>query len=91
MLELFLELRVVKSDEEVRRMRVAAQATQRALGVAIETLRPGMTGLGGMTFSVVIQFLSVAFSILVYLGFARYARKRFDAALLEFSRGGDKL
>ena len=43
--ELFLELRVVKSEEEVRRMRAAAQATQQALGGTLETLRPGMTGL----------------------------------------------
>ena len=44
-LDLFLELRVVKSGEEIRRLRVAAQATQKALATAIETLRPGMTGL----------------------------------------------
>ena len=44
-LDLFLELRVVKSEEEIRRLRTAAQATERALAAAIETMRPGMTGL----------------------------------------------
>jgi Xaa-Pro aminopeptidase len=44
-LGLFLELRVVKSEEEVRRMRCAAQATQQALEVTVKTLQPGMTGL----------------------------------------------
>ena len=43
--ELFLELRVVKSEEEIRRMRIAAQGTQTALTAAMETLKPGMTGL----------------------------------------------
>jgi Xaa-Pro aminopeptidase len=43
--DLFLELRVVKCAEEIRRIRIAAQATQRALSMAIECMRPGMTGL----------------------------------------------
>ena len=44
-LDLFLELRVIKSQEEVRRMKIACQSTENALGVAIETMCPGMTGL----------------------------------------------
>ena len=44
-LPLFLELREVKCEEEIRRMRMAAQATQNSLGNAIAALRPGMTGL----------------------------------------------
>ena len=43
--DLFLELRTVKAEEEIRRMRFATSATQRALTTAIEALRPGMTGL----------------------------------------------
>src|SRR5438270_12006339 len=42
---LFLELRAVKSEEEVRRLRRVAQATQGALAAAIKSLRPGTTGL----------------------------------------------
>ena len=44
-LDLFLELRVIKSQEEVRRMKIASQSTEKALGVAIDHMRPGMTGL----------------------------------------------
>lgn len=43
--ELLLELRVVKSEEEVRRMRIAAHATQQALRITLEKLQVGMTGL----------------------------------------------
>src|SRR4029077_16934887 len=42
---LFLELRSVKSAEEVRRLRLVTQATQQALAAAIKSLRPGTTGL----------------------------------------------
>ena len=42
---LFLELRAVKSEEEIRRLRHVAQATQGALAAAIKSLRPGTTGL----------------------------------------------
>src|SRR5438552_97041 len=42
---LFLELRAVKSEEEIRRLRRVAQATQEALTAAIQSLRPGTSGL----------------------------------------------
>src|SRR5438105_11751467 len=42
---LFLELRMVKSAEEIRRLRRVTQATQGALAAAIRSLRPGTTGL----------------------------------------------
>jgi Xaa-Pro aminopeptidase len=42
---LFLELRAVKSEEEVRRVRRVTHATQGALAAAIGALRPGTTGL----------------------------------------------
>jgi Xaa-Pro aminopeptidase len=42
---LFLELRAVKSEEEIRRLRRVAGATQGALTAAIASLRPGTTGL----------------------------------------------
>ncbi len=42
---LFLELRAVKSEQEIRRLRRVAQATQGALAAAIKSLRPGTTGL----------------------------------------------
>jgi Xaa-Pro aminopeptidase len=42
---LFLELRAVKCDEEVRRLRQVTAATQSALAAAIASLRPGTTGL----------------------------------------------
>ncbi len=42
---LFLELRAVKSEEEVRRLRRVTRATEGALGAAIRSLRPGTTGL----------------------------------------------
>src|SRR5262245_16783906 len=42
---LFLELRAVKSEEETRRLRCVARATQGALGAAIRSLRPGTSGL----------------------------------------------
>ncbi len=44
-IDLFLDLRVIKSQEEVRRMKVASRATEDALGVALETMCLGMTGL----------------------------------------------
>ena len=44
-LDLFLELRVLKAEEEIRRLRLASSATQQALAIAIDTMRPGMTGL----------------------------------------------
>ncbi len=42
---LFLELRAVKSEEEIRRLRKVARATQEALTAAIWSLRPGTSGL----------------------------------------------
>lgn len=42
---LFLELRAVKSPEEIRRLRRVTAATQQALTAAICSLRPGTTGL----------------------------------------------
>jgi Xaa-Pro aminopeptidase len=42
---LFLELRAMKSPEEVRRLRMVTKATQEALAAAIASLRPGTTGL----------------------------------------------
>src|SRR5262249_47184020 len=42
---LFLELRMVKSAEEVRRLRVVTAATQNALAAAIGSIRPGTSGL----------------------------------------------
>jgi Xaa-Pro aminopeptidase len=42
---LFLELRAVKSTEEIRRLRLVAQATQAALAAAIKVVRPGTSGL----------------------------------------------
>jgi Xaa-Pro aminopeptidase len=42
---LFLELRAVKSEEEIRRLGRVTQATQGALRAAIKSLRPGTTGL----------------------------------------------
>jgi len=41
---LFLELRAVKCAEEIRRLRIAARATQGALEAAIRAIRPGMSG-----------------------------------------------
>ena len=40
---LFLELRAVKTEEEIRRLRRVAQATQGALAAAIKSLRPACT------------------------------------------------
>jgi Xaa-Pro aminopeptidase len=42
---LFLELRMVKSAEEIRRLRLVTSATQKALAEAIGNLRPGISGL----------------------------------------------
>lgn len=42
---LFLELRMVKSAEEIRRLRLVTAATQTALAEAIRNLRPGTSGL----------------------------------------------
>ena len=42
---LFRELRVVKSDEEIRRIRHAVKATEAAHKVFYQNVRPGMTGL----------------------------------------------
>jgi Xaa-Pro dipeptidase len=44
-LPLLNELRMVKSGEEVRRMRVAARATERAIEAALATVVEGITGL----------------------------------------------
>ena len=44
-LYLFDELRMIKSEEEIRRMRIAASATQEAYRAALECVQPGMTGL----------------------------------------------
>jgi Xaa-Pro dipeptidase len=44
-LPLLNELRMVKSAEELRRMRVAAHATEQAIEVAFATVREGTTGL----------------------------------------------
>ena len=42
---LFLELRAVKTAEEIRRLKFVTAATQRALGAAIRSLQSGTTGL----------------------------------------------
>lgn len=44
-LPLLNELRMVKSEEEVRRMRIAAQATEQATEAAFATVEEGVTGL----------------------------------------------
>jgi len=42
---LFLELRAIKSAEEIRRLRLVTRATEGALAAAIKGLRPGTSGL----------------------------------------------
>ena len=44
-LGLFHELRMVKTEEEIRRMRIVAAATQEAYRAALKCVQPGMTGL----------------------------------------------
>jgi Xaa-Pro aminopeptidase len=44
-LSLMNELRMIKTDEEVQRMRVAAQATEQATEFALATVEEGCTGL----------------------------------------------
>ena len=44
-LGLFDELRMVKTEEEIRRMRIVATATQEAYRAALKCVQPGMTGL----------------------------------------------
>ena len=44
-LGLFHELRMVKTEEEIRRMRIVAAATQEVYRAALKCVQPGMTGL----------------------------------------------
>ena len=44
-LDLFDELRMIKCEEEIRRMRFVAKSTQEAYIAAFECVKPGMTGL----------------------------------------------
>jgi Xaa-Pro aminopeptidase/Xaa-Pro dipeptidase len=44
--DLFLELRMVKTAEEIRRLRLVTTATQNALAEVIRNLKPGTSGLG---------------------------------------------
>lgn len=42
---LFNDLRMVKTEEEIQRMRVAAKATEKAIEAAFKTIKEGTTGL----------------------------------------------